>query len=82
MAGHRHRTVTESGPYGCAGSVRYVLRCACGAERHTCSCHQCRMQGTDKGTWTMPVCDACDRRHALDMACHAAHRDRVLAAMD
>lgn len=68
---HRHRKVREHGPYGCAGSVSYIAVCSCGAERETCSCHQCREQGTNDSGWVMPTCSACGLHHPADCSCPA-----------
>ena len=66
---HRHRSHTRSGPYGCAGQVAFVATCRCGAKRTTCSCHQCREQGTNDTGWYMPICAACRLRHPTDNVC-------------
>lgn len=67
---HRHRSVTERGPYSCSGGgVRYVQVCSCGAERKACYCPQCTSQGTNHTPWEMPICSACGLRHPLDQPC-------------
>lgn len=70
---HKHRAKTSKGPYGCAGSVAYIEVCSCGAQRRVCDCYQCTDQGTHRGEWRMPKCDACGLRHATDRACAAVH---------
>ena len=66
--GHRHRKVRESGPQCCGDGVWYDATCSCGAERRTCSCTQCREQGTNDSGWAMPVCGSCHLQHAADVA--------------
>ena len=68
---HRHRVASEQGPYSCAGGVRFVQTCSCGAQRKKCSCYQCDMQGTSVTAWEMPVCIACGLRHPHDTSCPA-----------
>ena len=66
---HRHRKIRESAPIGCSGGVAFIVTCACGAKKKTCSCYQCKQQGTSLTGWYMPYCSACGRNHAEDKAC-------------
>ena len=76
---HRHKSIRESGPQCCRGSVFFVDTCSCGAKRRTCNCHQCRDQGTNDSGWYMPQCDMCQLSHGDTTTCESA-AELVLAA--
>ena len=74
MAKHRHKMRRARGPYGCAGGVKHISICSCGAERKTCDCTQCEQQNTSDSGWFMPACLACKLKHPADEACDPSRR--------